>query len=201
MNEAITMFERIDELLCKEEIPSNALNILSETTEFIESPFGYMNRLKETEQSKQHHPEGNVWIHTMMVVDEASKNRKDSTNPKVLMWSAFLHDIGKPETTRYRNGKITSYDHDKAGAVRCENLLKKVCSDEEFIRNVSVMVRWHMQILFVIKDMPFADAKSMKHEVDIKELSILGMCDRLGRLGVDREQVKRDINIFLEKMK
>lgn len=200
MKTADSLFECIDEILSNEEKPSIALSELSESQQFIESPFGYMNRLKETEQSKVHHPEGNVWIHTMMVVDEAAKNRHLSKNPKVLMWAAFLHDIGKPETTRQRKGKITSYDHDKAGAVRCEHLLKQVCQNQEFIREVTAMVRWHMQILFVVKDMPFADVQAMKQQVDIKEVAILGKCDRLGRLGVNRKEVEDSIQKFIKKI-
>jgi putative nucleotidyltransferase with HDIG domain len=33
------------------------------------------------------------------------------------MWAALLHDIGKPDTTKQYKGRITSYDHDKAGAL------------------------------------------------------------------------------------
>ncbi len=42
------------------------------------------------------------------------------------MWAALLHDIGKAETTKNENGKITAYNHDKTGALQAEDFLKKV---------------------------------------------------------------------------
>lgn len=194
------IFIKIEQCLMEDQ-PSKALNQLSETKEFQTSAFGRLNQMKTTEQSKQHHPEGNVWIHTMMVVDEAAKVRGESRNPRVLMWAAFLHDIGKPEVTRVRKGKITAYDHDKVGAKAAEELLNQVCDDRAFIRLVSSMVRWHMQILFIAKNLAFADLNSMKREVDIDEVALLGMCDRLGRLGVLRNEVMEDIAKFRKKAK
>ena len=195
------MFLEIEHCLLEQEEPSKILDPLSETKEFQASAFGRMNQMKETEQSKQHHPEGHVWIHTMMVVDEAAKVRNESKDPRVFMWSAFLHDIGKPEVTRLRKGKITAYNHDKVGAEKTEELLNQVCEDSEFIKQVSAMVRWHMQILFIAKSMALADLKAMKREVDIDEVALLGMCDRLGRLGVERNKVMRDVAMFQKKAK
>lgn len=197
MNQHI--FLEIEQGLLEQKEPSKILNSLSETQEFQSSAFGTLNQMKETEQSKQHHPEGNVWIHTMMVVDEAAKVRKESKNPRVFMWSAFLHDIGKPEVTCMRKGKITAYDHDKVGEKKAKELLNQVCDDEEFIRLVCAMVRWHMQILFIAKNMAFSDLKAMKREVDVDEVALLGMCDRIGRLGVERNQVMKDIAKFRQK--
>ena len=89
-------------------------------------------QLKRTDQSPLHHPEGNVWNHTLLVLDEAAKVRRISRDPKVFMWAALLHDIGKPETTRIRKGKITAYDHDKAGAELSKEFLRQFSDDAEF---------------------------------------------------------------------
>lgn len=190
------VFLKIEKMLMEETEPSKKLNEYSKTDEFKQSVFHMLNRMKSTEQSKQHHPEGNVWIHTMMVVDEAAKLRDKSKDQRVFMWSAMLHDIGKPEVTRVRKGKITAYNHDKVGAVATKEILSKACKDLTFIERVSAMVRWHMQILFIAKNMAFADIAAMKNEVDVEEVALLGMCDRLGRLGVKREDVMRDISKF-----
>jgi hypothetical protein len=58
-----------------------------------------------------------------------------------------------------------------------------------------------MQILHVVKDMPFADIKSMKEETDIREVALLGFCDRMGRTNVDTIKEKNNIIMFLEKCK
>lgn len=190
------LFDKITEILLTSDRTSEEIDQLSVTEEFTRSPFNLLNKMKQTEQSPQHHPEGNVWIHTMMVVAEAAKVRDKSKDKKVFMWAALLHDIGKPEATRIQKGKITAYDHDKMGAEIARKLLEQVCEEEEFIKDVCFMIRWHMQILFIAKNMSFADLKTLKQEVDIDEIALLGTCDRLGRLGVNREAVLQDIKKF-----
>ena len=124
--------------------------------------------LKVTEQSSVHHPEGDAWIHTIMVVDEAAKCKDKSTDPHAFMWAAMLHDIGKPKTTRNRKGKITAYDHDRVGAELAREFLIVFISDRQFIERVVALVRWHMQILYVVNDLPFKEVQKMKDEVSIK---------------------------------
>src|SRR5699024_3083156 len=106
--------------------------------------------------------------------------------------------IGKPKATKIRKGRITSYDHDKIGADLTEKFLIEFTDDTKFINEVVAMVRWHMQILFALKKFPFADLETMKREVDVKEITLLGLCDRLGRLGADTEEELDNINKFLK---
>lgn len=195
------VLKTITDILLEEEKPSIQLSQYSETEEFKQSVFSFLNRLKETEQSKQHHPEGNVWIHTLMVVDEAAQVRNQSKEPDCFMWGALLHDVGKPDTFRIRKGKITTYDHDKVGAKTARRLLEQTSQSEEWINKVCALVRWHMQILFIAKDMSFADLEGMKQEVDLDEIALLGTCDRMGRLNVNRREVLEDIKKFRVKSK
>ena len=156
-------------------------------------------KLKETEQSPIHHPEGNVWNHTMLVLDWAAKLKNKSQNEKVFMWAALLHDIGKAETTKNKKGKITAYNHETVGADLCVKFLQEFTTDKNFIKEVKNIVRWHMQILHVVKDMPFANIKVMKEETDINEVALLGFCDRMGRTNVDQAKEENNIKIFLQK--
>lgn len=194
----MALFDEITHHLMVDEVPSVYLNQVSLAKEFMESPFQVLNRMKTTEQSKVHHPEGNVWIHTMMVVDEAAKRRQQSKNPTVFMWSALLHDIGKPDVTYMRKGKITAYDHDIVGAENVVKLLSEIGCDSSFIESVRVLVRWHMQILFVTKNMTYANIVRMQNEVDIDEVALLGLCDRLGRGNADHNEIEQVIDAFLE---
>lgn len=192
-------FDEMNMHLLKDEQPSFYFNEFSKNPLFEEYPLKWLNKLKQTEQSPRHHPEGNVWNHTMLVLDEAANVKNESNDKKVFMWAALLHDIGKPDTTRKRGGRITAYDHDKAGAELARKFLLEFMDNGEFIEKVVVLVRWHMQILFVVNDLPFADVKKMKKQSDIKEIALLGLCDRLGRLGADRGQEERNIKLFIEK--
>lgn len=187
--------------LLKDEKPSLYFNEISKTQLFEQYPLILLNKLKQTKQSPKHHPEGNVWNHTMLVLDEAAKVKNESHNEKVFMWAALLHDIGKPDTTKNHKGKITSYDHDKIGAELTRKFLIEFTDDEVFIVKVVELVRWHMQILFVVNNLLFADVKTMKKQTDIKEVALLGLCDRLGRLEANRSQEENNIKMFIQKCK
>ncbi len=196
----IKMFTEIETHLLKDKQPSVYLNSVSQTSVFEQYPLVMINNLKKAEQSPKHHPEGNVWNHTMLVVDEAAKVKEISGDSKVFMWAALLHDIGKPDTTKIRNGRITSYDHDKVGADLARKFLAEYVKDNVFIEKVAELVRWHMQILFVINNLPFADVRTMKKKTDINEVALLGFCDRMGRLGVEQEDEEENIKKFLYKV-
>ena len=185
--------------LMQDKTPSEYFQNISDTPLFHEYPFQMLNRLKRAEQSPQHHPEGSVWNHTLLVVDAAAEVKEQSKNPNALMWAALLHDIGKPGTTRIRKGKITSYNHDRLGATLTEEFLLEFVNDEDFIQAVCALVRWHMQILFVVKDLPFGDINTMKQQTDVNEVALLGLCDRLGRTGADRRLEEENIRQFLQK--
>ncbi len=196
-------FNEFDFHLVNDAEPSKYLKQLLPSGIFFDVyPFTMLGDLIKVEQSPEHHPEGNVWNHTMMVVDNAAMRRKDSKNPRALMWAALLHDLGKVPTTRVRKGKITAYDHDKAGEKLAAEFLSQLTKEDEFVLKVSKLVRWHMQILFVVKDLPFAEIKKMAEEVSIKEIALLSTCDRLGRGGMTYEKYNEEmenIRIFLEK--
>lgn len=196
-----SLFESIHQHLIEDERPSQYLILCSRESAFSQYPFHMLLKLQDTKQSPVHHPEGNVWNHTLLVVDQAAKHKNKSKNASVFMWAALLHDIGKPATTKNRKGKITSYDHDIIGSKLAIDFLSCLTSDDLFIEQVSLLIRYHMQILFVVKDLPFADIKGMKEHSDIQEISLLGLCDRLGRTGSDKQTEEKNIQLFLQKSK
>ena len=57
-----------------------------------------------------------------------------------------------------------------------------------------------MHILYVLKDLQFGNIELMKQKVDLHELALLGLCDRLGRLNPNREEEGKNIDIFLSKV-
>jgi tRNA nucleotidyltransferase (CCA-adding enzyme) len=165
-------------------------------------PFNLLSVLAKVEQSPKHHPEGNVWRHTMLVLDYAASKKEQSEDSRVFMWAALLHDLGKAETTRNRKGKITAYDHDKIGEKLSRDFLKVFSNDIVFINSVSKLVRWHMQILFVVNKLPFADINQMLKDTTIEEVALLGLCDRLGRGELNSEKIEEEylnINEFIDK--
>ncbi len=144
-------------------------------------PFTFLGQLQSIQQSPEFHPEGNVWEHTMLVVDQAAKARYMSDNPRVFMWAALLHDLGKITTTKIRRGRITAYDHDRDGAQLAADFLQELCDDQVFIHGVTKLIRWHMQPLYVNKRLPFADIDKMLSDISLHEIALFSLCDRLGR--------------------
>lgn len=199
MTSGSLLFEEIEWNLLSDEKPSCFLSKLAGSGALREYPFNMLERLQSTPQSPRYHPEGSVWNHTLLVVDEAAKVMKKSANPRTFMWAALLHDIGKPAATVRRKGKITSYDHDKAGALLTKEFLGVFTTDMDFIERTAQLVRYHMQILFVVKKLPFADVEGMERKTDIREIALLGLCDRLGRQGADRRQEQDNIRAFWEE--
>ncbi len=193
------LFEELEAHLLEDDAPSVYIRGISDTEPFQEFPFSLLSRLKRVPQSPKHHPEGSVWNHTLLVVDEAAKKKAESGDPRALMWAALLHDIGKADTTRNRKGKITAYNHEKTGARQAEEFLKEFMEDAALVRRIAALIRWHMQILYVVNSMQFADIGNMSREVSIEEIAILGYCDRTGRLHSDREEEKENLEHFLEK--
>lgn len=195
------LFNEIDDHLMNADRPSTYIQNINNKLFYETAPFTMLSKLKDVKQSKIHHPEGNVFTHTMLVVDESAKRKHKTNHGRALMWAAVLHDIGKLVTTKIRNGKITSYNHDIAGQKMSIEFLEYFVDDTEFIEMVSYLVRYHMQILFVVKNMPYADIEGMTLHTDINDLALLGLCDRLGRLNVNEKEETENINIFLKKVK
>jgi putative nucleotidyltransferase with HDIG domain len=195
------LFSEMNDHLLQDDQPSVYFNGMYDHFFFMEYPFTMLKKLRETKQSPKYHPEGSVWNHTMLVVDEAAQIKAQSRDAKALLWASLLHDIGKPDTSKNRNGKITSYDHDKFGAELAVKFLTEFGCEDDFIKTVSALVRWHMQLLFVTHSLPFADVKTMKEQVDLHEVALLGFCDRMGRLGADRKAEEQNLLLFLQKCK
>lgn len=194
------LFQDMTQHLLADEKPSDYINRLSEEPEFHKYPFHLLLALKSTEQSMKYHPEGNVWNHTMLVLDEASKVRSQSKDPRAFMWAALLHDIGKPGTTRERKGKITSYDHDREGEKLSSEFLQILTDDTDLIRRVSMLVRYHMHMLYVLKKLPYGDIKGLMQNVDAHEIALLCRCDRLGRTGADIEAENEEYRLFAAEL-
>lgn len=195
-NKENPLFLEITKHLLEDEKPSIYLSSLLQEPWFSQYPFKMLYDLKGTKQSPEHHPEGDAWNHTLLVVDNAAKIKGLSKNPRVFMWAALLHDIGKPSTTRVKKRKITSYNHDKVGEELAIEFLEYCVEDRGFIEEVSNLVRYHMHILYVVRDLPFADRKGLLRETEVREVAMLGYCDRMGRTNQDERKVREDIKLF-----
>lgn len=201
--ETLELIKEIEKHLLQDEKPSIFINELKHKGLLNRAPIDILPTLDRVPQEEKHHPEGSVWNHTLMVVDQAAKYRDMSTDVRVFMWTALLHDIGKEKTTMKRNGRWTAYDHDRVGAEMTRRILREISDDKEFNEKVINLVKYHMQYLYVVKRLPFADISSMADTTNIEDVALISLCDRLGRgeLPEDKKQeILTGINDFIKKV-
>ena len=139
----------LEKLLLKAQKPSIGLRWLYDLN-VVEQLFPEMKALVGVPQEEAWHPEGNVDVHTLMVVDEARKLVEDLPCAKkiTVMLGALCHDFGKPATTRFFDGRWRSHAHDEAGVEPTVSFLDKL--GIHTINNFAVreqviqLVRYHL---------------------------------------------------------
>ncbi len=106
----------MEKLLLKAQHPSIGLKWLYELR-VVDQIFPELKALVGVPQEPEWHPEGDVDVHTLMVVDEARKLIDDLPYEKkvTVMLAAIAHDFGKPPTTQFFDGRWRSHSHDEAG--------------------------------------------------------------------------------------
>lgn len=134
--------------LIKGNKPSIFFNSLYEIkqTEWFKEIFD----LKDVKQDTVYHPEGDVYEHTMSVIDEASTlfptgiDNPDRYLP--FMLSALCHDFGKLNTTKINNkGRICAINHEKTGIPLANDFLDRIYNNKGFTRYVDNMIEFHMK--------------------------------------------------------
>jgi tRNA nucleotidyltransferase (CCA-adding enzyme) len=122
------VFGEIEKLLLKARRPSLGLALLK-AWRMLPTVAPELLPLERTPQDPGWHPEGDVWTHTLQVVDEAAALRDelgdDLPRRLALMLGALCHDLGKPATTRLEDGRIRSLGHEEAGLAPTRALLDR----------------------------------------------------------------------------
>ncbi len=79
-------------------------------------------------QEPEWHPEGDVWVHSLQVIDQARTRIDDLPRPQQLavMLGAVCHDLGKPATTKFLDGRIRSLDHEEQGVAPASLFLDRL---------------------------------------------------------------------------
>lgn len=117
----------IEKLLLRAAHPSIGLEWLRRLG-VIEKLFPEIQSLIEVPQDPEWHPEGDVFVHTKLVIDGARRLIDDLPYPRqvTVMLAALAHDFGKPATTEFVEGRWRSRGHEEAGVAPAESFLNRV---------------------------------------------------------------------------
>jgi tRNA nucleotidyltransferase (CCA-adding enzyme) len=107
--------------------------------------FPELEALIGLEQDPVYHPEGDVWTHTMEVIDRAAAFRGKVSDPFAFMMLALTHDMGKAVTTEFIKGRIHAYEHETKGLPEVERFVRRLMNGHEVIDYVLNMVPLHMR--------------------------------------------------------
>jgi tRNA nucleotidyltransferase (CCA-adding enzyme) len=154
--------------------------------------FPELKALDGCPQEPEWHPEGDVWVHTLMVIDEARRRIDDLDHARRLtvMLGAVCHDLGKPSTTAVIDGRIRSMEHEQAGVAPAMSLLDRLnvhtVGGFDVRVQVAGIVAHHLKPLAFFKSAtPVGDGafRRLAQKVDLELLARVAESDCLGRTG------------------
>ena len=140
--------ERVEEELKKALLKADKPSIFFEAMREMDQLDHWFPELKELiglEQDPVFHPEGDVWTHTLEVIDRAAGYRDKVSEPFRFMLLALTHDLGKIVTTEEKNGRIHAYEHETKGLPLVESFLRRILNENDVIDYVLNMVPLHMK--------------------------------------------------------
>ena len=161
------VFDEIRKLLLRAAKPSVGFRVLENTGQLRYFP--ELDALRGVPQDPEWHPEGDVWVHTLMVVDVAASLRDGVAAPDAqaltgtttseagagrspgnddedlaLMLGGLCHDLGKPATTEWVGGRTRSYRHDVGGVAPTRALLERMRAPGTLVDRVAALVEHHL---------------------------------------------------------
>lgn len=165
---------------------------LAHEFDVVERVWPEMAALVGCPQEPEWHPEGDVWTHNQLVIDQARRRIDDLPRPQqiTVMLGAICHDFGKPATTAFLDGRIRSHNHEEAGVAPTESFLDRLnvhSIDGYDVRHQVIgLVAHHLKpgMWHTARDGVGDGAfRRLARKVDLELLARLAKSDCLGRTG------------------
>jgi tRNA nucleotidyltransferase (CCA-adding enzyme) len=140
----------LEKMLLRAQRPSIGLGWLH-ALGVLEKLFPEIYALIDVPQDPEWHPEGDVFVHTRLTIDQARQSIESLPYPRqvTVMLAALAHDFGKPATTEFIEGRLRSRGHEAAGVPPTESFLSRLnvhTIDGYDVRNqVISLVREHLK--------------------------------------------------------
>jgi tRNA nucleotidyltransferase (CCA-adding enzyme) len=181
----------IEKLLLRARRPSIGFALALALT-VVERLFPELDALVGCPQEPEWHPEGDVWVHTLLVIDGARQRIDDLDYPQqvTVMLGAVCHDLGKPPTTAFMDGRIRSLDHEEQGVAPARAFLDRLNVHSllgyDVRRQVLGIVANHLKPgMFAKAQPPVGDGayRRLAQKVDLELLARVAKADCEGRGG------------------
>lgn len=176
------VLEEMKKALLKSNKPSIFFEELRKMNQ-LKDWFPELEALIDVPQNPIYHPEGDVWNHTMMVLDNAALLKNETMEPFWFMIAALVHDFGKIITTKEVNGVIRSLEHEIKGLPLVEKFLDRISTEVKLKEYVLNLTKLHMKPnqLVASKSKKKVTNKMFDEAIDCKGLLLLAKSDHLGR--------------------
>lgn len=189
------LFEEMKKLLVRARYPSIGLWALSSTRAL--SLFPELSALQGCPQEPEWHPEGDVWVHTLLVTDEAAgiarEEQLDERETLLCVLGALCHDLGKPPTTQEIDGRIRSMNHEAAGEAPTRSFLARLGAPNDLVEEIVALVREHLKPFQLWRERENVSDGALRRlatRVHIPRLVRVARADFLGR--TTKEALERD---------
>ena len=191
--------KQLENALLQDEQPSEFFERIRTEANF-EEIFPELYALIGLQQNPKFHAEGDVWTHTMLVVNAAARYKDRVSFPLGVMLSALVHDFGKAVCTEEINGIIHSYDHESKGLPFIINFLERLSYSADIIEYVLNMALLHMKPnKIAVNNSSIKSSNHMFNEsLAPLDLIFLGAADSLGQLPAGNTE--KNISFLLDRL-
>jgi poly(A) polymerase len=155
---------------------------LLDQTNLLEQVLPEIKKMQGVEQPPQYHPEGDVWVHTLMLLEGLPAGC-----PKTLALGALLHDVGKPPTFRVAPDRIRFDQHAEVGTKMAEEICRRFRLSNDDTDQVLSLVANHMR---------FADVTRMKDSTLKRFFRLPGFEQHLELHRLDCMCSHRDLSLY-----
>ncbi len=179
------VFGEIKKLLLKSDRPALGLEWMRRLD--LLRFFPELATLVGVPQEPDWHPEGDVWTHTLLTVNQAARLRDSASGEGenlALMLGALCHDLGKPASTVRSDGRWRSPAHDVRGEAPTRAFLGRMTRESDLVETVVAFVREHLKPALLHKARDTVKPSAIRRlalRVDIKKLVRVAQADHLGR--------------------
>lgn len=168
-------------LLLKSPKPSVGFELIRELG--ILKYYPELEALIDVPQSPKWHPEGDVWVHTLMCVDKmVTLKTGDEKHDLKMMFAILCHDLGKATHTQITPEKISAIGHELAGLEPTEKFMYRLTDEHDFIKSLFPLVEYHLAPSIYYKGKAKnSTIRRLSTKVNIEELVTVARADFLGR--------------------